>query len=557
MSVHFEVVQSLDELPVFSLDHPVFSDIETEELYVGTRMIQIYQPDTNPTIFLLDTDIMSEQSIIDFIKPLHTVWWNCSYDFGTLNMTTGKFDDLIYAYKTAYPEWGTMAVPKGSKPYSLDVVISRMGYDHLYTGLDKKAMQKQGFVKGAYLSDAQLRYSATDVYALSLLWKDAKAQDVIANNLAYKVDIMSMKYAIVYQQNGIPVDQRLVREAIDTTTSRIKENEALLGGLNTNSPKQCKEALGTASTDKNTLIKLINNGNKLAKLIYDQRRLLKRKGMLETYNFPRVYTRYNVAGAGTGRFTATGGDLPRGINAQQIPRDLQHMFRSTNESTIVIEADYSTLELRLACAIFNEPNMYKQLKDGEDLHTSMAQDVSGKKDVDKEERIKAKAINFGFVFGMSAPSFQEYAFVNFGVTTTDDEAAATRTKYFAKYPSIAKYHKYVWNEVKKGTYIYKTALGRRVKPKLGTDGINGPVQGSGAETTKLAVHYMVKETDGECLKYIVNVVHDAIYLEVPIDKEEYWSHMLEHCMLKAWTEISKTDLFKFKDIPMIAEVKRV
>jgi DNA polymerase-1 len=526
----------------------MFCDIETQALYVGTRMVQVYQPDVDEHIWLLDTDIISEDSIKEFLKPFHTVWYGCNYDFGTLNMTTAKFDDLLYACRTAYPEW---------QEYPLNVAINKLGYDHLYAGLDKKAMQKQGFIKGAYLSDAQLRYCATDVYALSLMWQDKKIQNVVQNNLAYKVDIMSMEYAIQYQQNGIPVDQHLVREALDSLTDTIANNYVMLNGLNPNSPLQCKNALGTTSTDKNTLIKLINKGNKLAKLIYDQRRLLKRKGMLESYNYPRVYTRYNVAGAGTGRFTATGGDIERGINAQQIPRDLQHMFRSTNGKTVVIEADYSTLELRLACAIFNEPNMYKQLKDGEDLHTSMAQSVSGKQDIDKDERIKAKAINFGFVFGMSAPSFQEYAFVNFGVTTTDEEAKYTRDKYFIKYPSIGKYHKYVWNEVKKGSYVYETALGRRVKPKLGTDGINGPVQGSGAETTKLAVHYMVKETNGACLKYIINVVHDAIYLEVPIEEEEYWTEMLEKCMLKGWTEISKTDLFKFKDIPMIAEVKRV
>ena len=543
----FKVCDSLDEVRHLVNDKPTFSDIETDGLYINTRLVQIYQPDTDPMIYILDTDIIPLHEIKEFIKPLWTVWYNASYDFGTLNMTTDKFDDLFYLVKTAFPKF---------QEYSLDKVITRFGYGHLYEKLNKKALQKQGFVLGAYLSHSQLLYSATDVYALSKMWDNREIQKG-RNILAYKVDIMSMKYAIQYQQNGMPVDQSLVRKELDNIIEDIDKNYEFLNGLNPNSPKQCKEALGTTSTDKNTLIKLIAQGNKLAEVIFKQRRLLKKKNMLESYNFPRVYTRYNVAGAITGRFTATGGDIKRGINSQQIPRDLQYLFKPADPDKVVIEADYSTLELRLACAIFKEYEMYRQLKNGEDLHTSMAREMTGKKDITKEERIKAKAINFGFVFGMSAPTFQEYSFVNFGVKFTEQEAVEIRNKYFTKYPTIKKYHANVWNGCKAGTYIYKTALGRRVKPRRGTDGINGPVQGSGGETTKLAVHYMVKATNGECLKHIINVVHDAIYLEIPKKDLEYWSDILRNSMLKAWREISKTSLFHYKDIPIDAEVEIV
>jgi len=547
--MNFKVIKSLDDLPSFNTTDPVFSDIETNGFFINTRLIQVYQPTTDNMIYVIDIDYCSLDIVKGWLKQFWTVWYNASYDFGTLNMTTKRFDDLIYLVKTAYPEW---------QAYSLDVVIEKLGYEYLYDGLDKKALQKQGFVNGAYLSQAQLKYSATDVYALSLIWKDKKVQWYYENNFAYKVDILSLKYSIQYQQNGIPVDQSLVRKELDAIYQDIEDNYVFLDGLNPNSPKQCKEALGVDKTDKNTLIKLIGEGNILAETIFKQRRLLKKRTMLESYNYPRVYTRYNPAGAATGRFTATGGDIPRGINAQQIPRDLQYMFRPSEDSDLmVIEADYSTLELRLACAIFDDETMYSQLKDGEDLHAAMAMFMSGKDDFTVEERILAKAINFGLVFGMSAAAFQEYAFVNFGVKLTLEESTAIRNKYFKKYPGIATYHKKIWNNIQKGGYIYETALGRRVKPRMGTDAINGPVQGSGAECTKLAVHYMVQDTDSECLKHIINVVHDAIYLEIPKKDKDKWSEILEKNMLKAWTEISKTKLFKFKDIPMLAEVEVV
>ena len=89
-----------------------------------------------------------------------------SYDFGTLNMTTEKFDDIMYLARTAYPEW---------QAYALDEMIAKFKLHNLYEGLDKKKLQKAGFIRGAYLSNDQLRYSAA---TLSLIWKDKRIQQV-------------------------------------------------------------------------------------------------------------------------------------------------------------------------------------------------------------------------------------------------------------------------------------------------------------------------------------------------------------------------------------------
>lgn len=164
-------------------------------------------------------------------------------------------------------------------------------------------------------------------------------------------------------------------------------------------------------------------------------------------------------------------------------------------------------------------------------------------------------LNISVVFGMSANTFIPYAFTNYNMRYTKDEADEVRASYFRKYPDVGKHHKWVWDNYKKPSFIVETALGRRVKPKLGTDGINTPVQGSGAETTKLAIHYLVKDYGEEVLQYIYNTVHDAIYLRVPKGTTKKWGEALEKSMLKAWDEIGKTDLFHYKDIPMIAEVE--
>ena len=554
--LNYKVVDSLEELPEFDTTKPVFADIESEGLYVNTRLIQLYQPlqvetelpNTTP-VYIIDTDIIDLEDAKDFIKPLWTIWHNASYDFGTLNMTTERFDDTQYLSRTAYPEW---------QKFSLDVVISKLGWDKLYEGLDKKAMQKSGFVKGAYLSDRQLRYSATDVFALSLIWQNKRIQ-ATREVLAYKVDILSLKYAIEYQQNRLISHQPSVRKELDKLVDIIEANSKKLGGLNPNSPKQVKEYLNIGSSAKEILIEIITNraGTKqaeMAQLVYDQRRLLKRRTFLNQYNKPAVITRFNPAGAATGRFTSKGGDLPNGINAQQIPRDLQYIFNTDTEDTVVVHADYSTAELRAGCSIMQDATMYKELKEGKDLHKIAATLAIGgnPEDVTKAERQKGKAISFGFIFGMSAPSFVEYAFVNYGVVFTLEEAKKIKANYVKRYPNIAKYAKARWNDYK--TVPVQTPLGRRNKARLGTDAINYATQGCIAETMKLAIHYLVKDYP-EALKYIYNVVHDAGYLRVPKGTEAVWAQRLVASMKRGWTEMCKRPMLYYKDIPMPVEVE--
>lgn len=542
--VNYKIVQSLDELPQFDIALPVFCDSETDGFYMNTRLVQMYQPEVSELIYVLDTDIVLLSDIIKILKPLWTVWHNASYDFGTLRMTTEQFDDTLYLCRNAYPDWGE---------YALDKCVAKLGLAHLYDDLHKKTMQKS-FMKGAYLSQAQYKYSATDVYALWHIWQNKmiqKCRDIIA----YKIDIISLKYSIQYQQNGLISHQPSVRQELDKIEGQIKANELALNGLNTNSPKQCKEALGVESTDKNTLIDLITKGNSLAKLVFDQRRLLKRRTMLHNYNFPKVYTFFNPAGAATGRFTATGGDLHNGINAQQITRNLQYIFNMNTEDTVVVHADFSTAELRAGCSIMKDAKMYEELKAGMDLHKIAATlAMPGKKpeEITKEERQKGKAISFGFIFGMSADSFQEYAYVNYGVTFTLDECRAIKKAYSDRYVQINKYHKEKWNSYK--TEPVTTPLGRRNKARLGTDAINYATQGCIAETTKLAVHYLVKDYP-DAVRYIFNVVHDALYLRVPRGEEAIWAPRVIAAMKKGWTEMCKMPMLYYKDIPMPVELE--
>jgi len=550
MSNNFKhkVIEGLSELSHINTNNEVFADIETDGLYINCRLIQVYQPTTDDkTVYIIDTDIIDLEDAKAWLKDKWTVWHGGNYDMGTLNMTTKKFDDTLLLARTAYPEW---------QKFSLDVVIAKLGFDKLYEGLDKKALQKAGFIKGAYLSQTQLKYSATDVYALAQIWKNPRIQ-ATRELLCYKVDMINLGYAIEYQQNNLIVDQASVRKELDKLIDIIEANDKELNGLNPNSPKQVKEFLGTESSAKEILIGIITEGGpkaRMAKLVYDQRRLLKRRTFLNSYNFPYVTTRFNPAGAATGRFTSTGKDLPRGINAQQITRDLQYIFNTDTEDTVVVHADYSTAELRAGCSIMKDAKMYEELKAKIDLHKIAATLALGgnPEDITKAERQKGKAISFGFIFGMSAASFVEYAYVNYGVVFTLEEAQAIKAAYSKRYVNIAKYAKARWNDYK--TVPVKTPLGRRNTPRLGTDAINYATQGCIAETTKLAIHYLCREYN-IATKYIYNVVHDAIYLRVPKGEEIIWADKLVKAMKKGWTEMCKRPMLFYKDIPMPVEVE--
>lgn len=595
MELDYKIIHKVSELPNFDKTLPVFSDIETDDLYGPLRMIQFYQPETSPTIYIVDiapTGYSKEEwkhqllSIEDFCMSHWTIWYNSSYDLGTMNISpslgikhpsevtedtkyNSRVDDLFYLVKITYPEF---------MEFGLKKIVKKLRYTSgLYQGVKTDEAVK-GFVRGAYISSQAYKYAALDVYALSLIWQDDKIQRM-RKNVSYRVDMESQAYALIYQQNGLLLDREMWKEKLEFATKEVEKYQKLLPpGFNPNSYKQVRALLDITKSAHEDLIEHKGSDSPTAKLagyIIDCKKYMKQKSYLKSIEFDKMFTKFNVAGAVTGRYTSAGGCLVDHFNAQQIPRELQKLFTQDMGDTSVIDLDYSTLELRLACAIYGVSHMRKQFLEGRDLHVDMALVSSTKtiapdgypeinhrnllpwghqddKYMNEKERNDAKAINFGYVFGMSAKSYVGYAYTNYGVSVTQQESTNLRTAYFKLYPELAKKHSEVWNNYKKPSYIVETALNRRVKPKLGTDGINIPIQGSGAETTKLGAIYLIRDNP-IMLRYIFNVVHDAIYSRVPTVEKPKYEDLQRAAMLKGWTEISKARAFIYKDIPIEVE----
>jgi len=379
------------------------------------------------------------------------------------------------------------------------------------------------------------------------------------------VDIKALAHSIQYQQNGLEVDQTAVLAEIAKAEELFNKQAEALGGLNPNSPKQVKEAftkylgIEPTSTDKSFLIRQIAGGGpkgELAEAVFKQRRTRLRLTNLGKYNKPKVYTRFNPAGAATGRFTSKGGDgLPNSINAQNITRDLQYMFNQDTADTVVVHADYSTAELRAGCSIMRDEGMYKDLMSGADLHKIAATLALGGRpeDITKLERQRGKAISFGYLFGMSPASFVDYAYDNYGVVFTLKEAKAIKATYQRRYPGIARYAQARWNDYK--TKFVVSPQGHINKPRLGTDAINHATQACIAETIKLALDFLIQDKGEIALQYIYNVVHDSMFLRVPRGEEEGWADAVVDAMRKGWQEMCTMDMLYYKDIPMPIEVE--
>lgn len=215
-------------------------------------------------------------------------------------------------------------------------------------------------------------------------------------------------------------------------------------------------------------------------------------------------------------------------NLQQVPRtkDIRGLFHGS-PGTVLFEADYSQLELRIAAHYAKDQTMLNIYRHGGDIHTTTAKLFTGGREPTKEERGKAKAVNFGFLYGMMAKKFVDYAFNSYGVKFTQQEATQYREAYFAKYSRLLAWHHEMetlcelqggvanlFGRFRKLPLIYSSNKWERAS--AARRAINTPVQGSGSDLLISAV----TQVDKELSKYGVKVgatVHDSIIGEIPKD----------------------------------------
>jgi DNA polymerase-1 len=208
----------------------------------------------------------------------------------------------------------------------------------------------------------------------------------------------------------------------------------------------------------------------------------------------------------------------------------------------------SQIELRIACKIANERNMLAAYHAGEDLHTLTARRVLKIKQVTKQHRQLAKALNFGLLYGMRAKGFRAYAKSQYGVELTEDEAGRYRDGFFKSYPGLAAWHARVEKEHAAQT---RTLLGRRrlLGPKEpDTERLNSPVQGTGADGLKLALGLLWERRAEVPGAFPVLVVHDEIVVECDAAQEGAVEAWVRQAMLDGMAPL-------IDPVPVEVEVK--
>jgi DNA polymerase I-like protein with 3'-5' exonuclease and polymerase domains len=312
------------------------------------------------------------------------------------------------------------------------------------------------------------------------------------------------------------------------------------GEFNFNSPKQLAWWLfevrgnsiieetknGAASTKESVLLRLAKK-DKAAKALLGYRRWTK---YLNTYLEPwgrladdrhRLHPTYKLYGTVTHRLSC------ENPNLQQVPRNpFIRGVLGAAKGYVLLSADYSQIELRIAAMLANETRMLRAFKTGEDIHLGTAVDLTGKTPslVTKEERKLAKAVNFGFLYSMGWEKFIEYARDNYDLVVTEGEAVRFRRKFFDTYPKLLPWHDRQRRLAERYGQV-RSPLGRvrhlptvrsadrQVRAEAERQAINSPVQSTASDLLLMSAVRLDSELPTREAR-IVGLVHDQLLFEV-------------------------------------------
>jgi DNA polymerase I-like protein with 3'-5' exonuclease and polymerase domains len=462
--------------------------------------------------------------------------------------------------------------------YSLQALVQR----HLGFKLEKD-MQRSNW-GSAELTKEQLIYAARDVEVLLPLYEiQKKLLDMNQLTHIAELEFQTVNPIVEIEYHGMgfdwPAAERLretklheleqARQELESEArGRQKSKQLTLFGsdagvdINFRSPiqitKYIKDKLGL-DVDSSDVETLKGIDHPFAA------KLLKFRGIEKQIQFikqfeefggrsGRLYPYYNQCRAATGRMSSA---RP---NGQQIPKRgegkvFRTLFRAMGGHKLV-KVDFSAIEMRVMARLAQDRAMMDAIITGTDLHKLTASKTSNKEmdQVTKDDRQKAKAVNFGLIYGMSAPTLKKYAWFNYGVRMTEQEAEDTRNAFFNLYKGIAKWHiqekrhlsllePYYQHKANEGfvelaVSTQRTLLGRKrfwpsysgetqAKP---TEFYNSSDQGTSADITKLSLVRLYTELPEAA--HIVGAVHDEIIVECP----ETIAEDISQLMLKVMRE---------------------
>ena len=513
---------------------PVFCDTETAEeegktsggLYGRIRLFQLFQFTWDNAV-VTDCDFVPLQNVLDLIQPFHLIFHSAAYDLHTINLHTEEtwlprdVGDTMYLSRLKYFTKTRFTL--------YDCLEHAHLNDDFIDSINKKEQQKSDW--DGPISDIQYMYACADVTYLCQLYEDVKEYEISS---IYKLDIETLKLAVDFARNGMPINQKTVRKLRKKYILRLEEVLRELP-INPRSHIQSKKYLGSATSDSDTLVKLIQQGSERAKLVQEGRHCYKSLEYLKAYNRPILKGFFQPSASLSGRFSCTGGNSYNHANLQQMPEKL-HSVVEAPKGYVIVYKDYSGLELRMAVAYTGEPVMAAMMKQGADLHTETGKYIFNKDEISVLERRMAKTFNFGLIYGGGAVTTQNTLIVEADVHMPLKEVSALIVKWFDLYETYREWHNIHKNFMNVYGYIdVETALGRKVRAYQLTDSLNIPIQGSSVEVTKMSLCYLKRRYPDA---YIIDTIHDANLLLAKEEEAEMWGNRLSECMVDAWTYVT-------------------
>ena len=501
-----------------------------------------------------------------------------------------KYDLLMlkwYGYELKGNIFDTMLAhyliePEGRR--SMDLLSAQyLGYEpiHIDELIGKKG-KTQGNVRDVEIEkikeyaaeDADITLQLKQVFAPMIPQKEVQ-------RVFEEVESPLVKVLTEMEFEGIKVDVDFLKEyskELEREAKLAEQSVYAKAGVKFNlaSPKQLGEVLfegmkldpsakktktGQYQTGEDVLLKLAAKGHAVVEDILTFRELTKLKStyvdalpLMINPKTNRVHTSYAQAVAVTGRLSSNNPNL------QNIPirtdrgKEIRKAFVPRDSNHILISADYSQIELRIVAAISGDPNMCEAFKRGTDIHTATAAKVYGiaESEVTREQRYKAKSVNFGIIYGQGAFGLAD----NLGIPRA--EAKEIIDNYKKEFSGITRYMDNTINFCKEHGYV-ETLKGRKrwlkdinssnftVRGYAERNAINSPIQGTAADMIKLAMIKIQDAIKQEKLRSkMILQVHDELVFDALKEELEILKPLILNSM--------KSALVLPNDVPVEAEI---
>lgn len=502
-------------------------------------------------------------------KNIYTVWWG--------SMLLGEFDrlrELVFSDKVK-------KISHNVKDFMHLIMSENLPVDGFVYDTALAAYLLNATDRDHSLERSSMRYLETELHGTEAIWyikpaTEEKLHELEMDKLFYEIELPLCRVLADMECAGFTVDKQSLADFGNSLSDGINELQnniwSLAGGeFNINSPKQLGDVLFERlmlpsgkktktgwSTNADVLEKL-RGKHPVVDMILEYRTLTKLKstyadGILKLIdkNDGRIRTSFQMTVTATGRLSSTEPNLQNIPVRKELGGQIRKMFVAP-KGKMLVDADYSQIELRLLAHISGDKNMQEAFKSGEDIHAVTASQVfdTPLSEVTSLQRSRAKAVNFGIVYGISAWSLAQ------DIGVFPNEAKSYMDAYLEKYNGVQSYMKNIVEQAKSDGYVKTMYNRRRELPELKSKNfnersfgervaLNMPIQGTAADIIKLAMVNVHKRLKDEKLESrLILQVHDELICECPANEVDRVLIILEEEMENV-IELS---------VPLIAEAK--